>query len=197
MSKVFFREMEFEVSEGVYEPREDSYLAAEYLWNMDIEGKKVLEIGTGSGFLSVISARKGAEVDAVDINPEALNDAERNAEDNNVEIKLFRSDLFEKVEEKYDMIIFNAPYLPGKSEDQNMEEKAWEGGEGGREVLDRFIKGVGEYMKEDGKLLIVQSSITGEEETIRTLEEHGLRGEIRGRKKVPWEELQLIEACKF
>jgi len=197
MSKVFFRDMEFEVSEGVYQPREDSYLAAEHLWKQEIAGKKVLEVGTGSGFLSVICAKKGAEVDAADINPEALEDAERNAEENNVEIKLFRSDLFEKVEERYDIIIFNAPYLPGESEDQTMEEKAWEGGEGGREVLDRFIREVGEYLKEDGTLIIVQSSITGEEETFEVLEDNGFKGETVGRKKVPWEELQLLEACKF
>lgn len=71
--------------------------------------KKVLDIGTGTGYIAVYLGRAGAMVDATDINEAALSCARENARINNVSINLFYSNLFEKISGKYDLIIFNPP----------------------------------------------------------------------------------------
>ncbi|MFB6215986.1 MAG: methyltransferase, partial [Candidatus Aenigmatarchaeota archaeon] len=81
---------------------------------LDVEGRKCLDIGTGSGILAVTMAKKGAEVVAADINPEALEAARDRADQEDTDIKLVESDLFENIEEEFDLIVFNPPYLPGE-----------------------------------------------------------------------------------
>ena len=189
--------MSFKAPDKVYKPREDSFLAGRHLEEKDLAGKKVLDMGTGTGFLAVICSKKGAEVDAVDINHKALKIAKENADINEVEINYFESDLFENVDHVYDLIIFNAPYLPGERENSDIEEKSWVGGEKGREVLDRFLEKSGEHLSENGSILIVQSSLTGLSETKKKLECQGFNITALKEKKVPWEKLLLIEASKF
>ena len=78
---------------------------------------RVLDMGTGSG-IQAITAKKNyfdSEVVGADINPMAIDLAEENAKLNKVDIKFFVSDLFERFyNQKFDLIIFNAPYLPSK-----------------------------------------------------------------------------------
>lgn len=80
--------------------------------------EKILEIGTGTGYVAVFLSKNGAKVDATDINLQAIDCARENAIKNNTRINIFYSNLFEDIEGLYDMIIFNPP-LNGK-------EKKWQ-----------------------------------------------------------------------
>lgn len=151
----------------VYPPREDSYFLKEHLEKLDLEGKTALEVGSGSGILSVAMANKGADVTAVDINPDAVEATKESAEEAGVELEVFLSDLFESVEKKYDLIIFNPPYLPGR--EMEGDEK-WRGGERGVELTERFIKEYPEYLKEEGKVVFLLSSRAEYEEIIEDFE---------------------------
>ncbi|MCX6643403.1 MAG: class I SAM-dependent methyltransferase, partial [Candidatus Bathyarchaeota archaeon] len=75
-----------------------------------------MDMGTGSGIQAVAAAKKieVTEVTAVDINSTALEAAKRMAKKNGVscKIRFIESNLFNSIEDKYDWIIFNAPYLP-------------------------------------------------------------------------------------
>ena len=123
----------------VYEPAEDSILLLKNL--IDVRDKEVLEIGVGTGLISIACAKRGAKrVVGVDINPYAVKLAKENAKLNNVNITFFESDLFENVEGEFDVILFNPPYLP-TSEDDKIDSYlnyAFDGGENGREILDRL-----------------------------------------------------------
>ncbi|MCJ7450610.1 MAG: methyltransferase [Candidatus Nanohaloarchaeota archaeon QJJ-9] len=180
--------------EEVYEPREDSFLAAKVLEEEDLEGKKVLDLGTGTGILAIIASRNGGKVLAADKNPEAVKYAKSNAERNGIELKVKKSNLFGSLDDKFDLIVFNAPYLPGDGRYDKMEDLSWKGGEKGNELILNTIEKAKEYLNEKGRLLLVQSSRTGRKETMEKLEEEGFETRIVREKKVPWENLLVIEA---
>lgn len=177
----------------VYEPAEDTFLLAE---NLAVEkNSTALDVGTGTGLIALQMARKARYVLGVDINPIAVELARENARMNgirNVEFRL--SDLFENVSGKFDVVTFNAPYLPGEPEEPI--DLALVGGETGREVLDRFIDEVQDYLKPGGIVQIVQSSITGVEETLERLEKAGLTAVIAAKRHVFFEDIVLINGRK-
>lgn len=144
----------------VYSPSEDTYFLRDFLKeNVELEGKKFLEIGTGNGEIAIHAAEKGAEVTAVDINSEALEHVREKAEDKGLRIELVESDLFEEVEDQdYDVIVFNPPYLPG--EEGIGDEEIWRGGEDGVEVSEKFLEEVEAYLSEEGSFFIVASSLS-------------------------------------
>lgn len=196
--KVFFADYIFHVYESVYEPAEDSFLFAE---NLAVEkGEVVLDVGTGCGILAIIAADKAARVVAVDINPCAVLCAKENARLNEVAHKMFlvQGDLFApiKTEEKFDSILFNAPYLPSKPfEKKSWLGRAWAGGVTGRQVIDRFVCEAPRYMKEDGRILLMQSTLSDVGETLRRFKKDGLKTSIVAERALPFfEELVLVEA---
>ncbi|MFB6203373.1 MAG: HemK2/MTQ2 family protein methyltransferase [Candidatus Nanohaloarchaea archaeon] len=152
----------------VYQPAEDTYFLLDYLEDQELEGKKVLEVGSGSGKIAVELAGKGAEVTAVDINPEAVRATEQLAEQENVDLEVRRSDMFDEVRERFDLVVFNPPYLPG--EEDIGDEEIWRGGEEGIEVTREFLREVDGYLREDGGFILVASSLADLEELDETLE---------------------------
>jgi release factor glutamine methyltransferase len=186
-----YKNIKLEVPENVYYPREDSLLMARVLEKAGVERKLVLEIGSGSGFLSVLMALREAKVTAVDVNEEAVETTRSNAEKNNVHVSAGQSDLFENVHSLYDLIIFNPPYLPVE---EGETDAIYAGGLSGREVIERFVAEVRNYLRPKGKVLIVISSLTGEKEVSELFNREGFSTTVLEREKIPWEELIVIEA---
>lgn len=86
------------------------------------DGKaKILDIGCGSGVIGLTLKQKlpNSSVDLIDISKEALEVAKENARKLNLDVNFIESDLFEKVQDKYDIIISNPPYI---REDEEIEE---------------------------------------------------------------------------
>lgn len=189
----YYGDITIEVPEKIYYPREDSELMAGVIKTLDIRGKQVLEVGCGSGFLSILLAKKGARVTAIDINPVAVETAKKNAKANSVLVDCFESDLFEKVKNKFDLIVFNPPYLPVE---EGEDDITYAGGKTGRDVIEKFSISVRSHLSDKGHILLLISSLTGEKETIRLLEKRGMKTKIVGREKIPWEELIIISAWR-
>ncbi|MBZ9570054.1 methyltransferase [Methanobrevibacter sp. TMH8] len=193
-------EFEFETEEMVYEPSDDSFLLAE---NLDINsGDRVLEIGTGSGIIAMYASKLADEVVATDINFNAVQLAEKNFSSNDINnIKLLFGDLFEPVraefegkDQKFDVILFNTPYLP-TDDCEILEDNlnyAFDGGLDGRKVIDRFLNEVKDYLNEGGRVQLIQSSLSNVEETLLRLEELGFITEITASEKFFFEEIVLI-----
>ena len=196
--RVYFDDYMFVVDENVYEPAEDSFLFAE---NLEVDaGASVLDMGTGCGILGVLAAKKALEVVAVDINPYAVSCAKENAALNNVRGKMsfVQGDLFTWLSEKaaFDVILFNAPYLPAEEgETDSWIGRAWAGGATGRQVIDRFIADVPSHLTQEGRVFLMQSTLSNAEETIKKLAKSHLHARLIAKHALPFfETLTLIEA---
>ncbi len=177
----------------VYEPAEDTFLLAE---NLAIKpGDRALDMGTGSGLIALLMAKKAEFVLGVDVNPIAVELARENAKINGIgNVEFIVSDLFENVEGEFDLVTFNAPYLPGEAKEPI--DLALVGGEGGREVVDRFIGEVGDYLRAGGRVQLVQSSITGIGETLRLFKKFGFQARVAAKVHFFFEDIVLVNAKK-
>ena len=79
---------------------------------MDLENKHFLELGCGSGAISVLATHKGAKVTASDIDPKAVENTKLNAGQNGVVLEVLKSDLFDIIPGEFDVIMINPPYYP-------------------------------------------------------------------------------------
>lgn len=103
-------------------------LLLQFLETFDAKGRTFLELGCGCGVISILAARNGAQVTAVDINETALEALHKNAADNGVSLDILYSDLFGNLQGKtFDYIFINPPYYPKNP--QSMAENAWFCGE--------------------------------------------------------------------
>ncbi len=95
-----------------------------YLTNYDLNGKKLLELGAGSGLISIYCQKKGASVIASDISEKVIKNLHLNIEMNNASIKIIQSDLFDNISDcDFDFIIINPPYFAKDPIDE--DDYAW------------------------------------------------------------------------
>jgi len=121
------------VGPTVFHPRYflTSQFFASVIDRLDLKGKRVADVGTGSGILALAAARAGAEtVAAIDINPNAVLTAAENARANRFEDRIYTvcSDLFAALppHEQFDVIISSPPSFPGSPRD--IADRAWHAG---------------------------------------------------------------------
>jgi len=198
IKEFFYKDLGFIVFNGVYEPSDDTFLIAE---NLHVEeGDVVLDVGTGCGILAVLSAFKASRVIAADINPIAVKCAKANAGRNGVleKIDFICGDLLRPLRKgvSFDLVLFNAPYLPVEEEPKDWVEYSWFGGRSGRETIRKFIETVSEYVKIEGRIMLVQSSLSNIDETLIDFRERGFKADIVAEKRFFFETIMLIEAVK-
>lgn len=151
--------IEIEVGPEVYNPSDDSYLLLKVV---DVsQEERFLEMGPGTGLLSIHAAKLGARVTAADVNPHAVECTKRNAAKNSVRIDTVKSDLFEKVQGNYDVIVFNPPYLPGATTSTSWIERAWSGGDEGSETAVQFLNDAWKHLSPGGRIFMILSSVGG------------------------------------
>lgn len=175
----------------IYEPNDDSYLLAESV--KEYAKGKVLDMGTGSGIQAETALQKTKEVLAADINQEAVEHCQKKG------IKCIQSDLFKNIKDKFDLIIFNPPYLPEEREycgitftgkDFNyVNDISLVGGKKGWETIDRFLKEAKKHLNKNGKILLSFSSLTGDVEEI--MKKHDYNFKKIASKKIFFEELYV------
>lgn len=178
----------------VYEPGEDTFL---FLDNLKLRrSDEVLEIGTGTGLIAIYAAQKAKNVVATDINEHAIRCALKNTISNKIyNVELKQGHLFEPVEGmKFDLILFNAPYLPTDENEKldNELNAAFDGGKDGRAVIDAFIRDVKNYLKKGGRFQLVQSSLADNQKTLSKLKKLGFKCEIIAVEKCFFEEIVVI-----
>lgn len=175
----------------IYQPSDDSYFFSDFLKDHLSKQKnkniKYLDLGTGSGILSQTASQflEKKNILAIDIDEESINQVK------SLGFKTKKSNLFSKIpkNKKFDLITFNAPYLP---EDKNYKEPkdsqtATTGGKMGDEISLKFLKQAKEHLNENGKIFLLVSSLT----PMKKLEKFGPK--IISRKKVFFEKLLILE----
>ena len=158
-------------TDQIYFPSEDTFLLIKAALAEVQPTDRVLEIGTGSGAVAKSVMDVAPNTLAVEINPHAVAYAR---EVNGV--KVIRGDLFEPVTGEFDLILFNAPYLPTSPEERGNDwlEYALDGGTTGREVVERFLTKAPAYLSTCGRILLLISSLTGMDETLKLCRSLGL-----------------------
>lgn len=150
-----------EVDDGVYAPQDDSWLLrGELVASGLADGRRVLDICTGSGILAIEAARRGArEVLALDISPAAVACAARNARLAGVDVDVRRGGLDDaRAAGQYDLVLANPPYVPSDAPLRGTgPDRAWEAGADGRVVLDQLCALAPDLVAPGGAMLIVHS----------------------------------------
>ena len=161
--KSYFFGREFKVNENVLIPRQDTEILIEKVCK-DIMARKekvsVLDIGTGSGAIAItVQKETGANVSAVDVSDGAIEVAKQNAKSLDADINIFKSDLFENIEGKFDFIISNPPYIESsviETLDEEVKSNepilALDGGEDGLDFYKKIVSIAPNYLNQGGKL---------------------------------------------
>jgi len=149
-----------DIPKDVYDPAEDSFLLTENVVIPD--NSRVLEIGPGSGYVSLFLAKKYPHADyfCIDINPIATITTKKNAQLNKLSLHVICADLFSTLKNSRDfnVILFNSPYLPVHEE--GLLSKAWSGGKGGMEVVSNYLESLDKYLSKESSSYLVISSKT-------------------------------------
>ncbi|WP_323190137.1 HemK2/MTQ2 family protein methyltransferase [Halostella sp. PRR32] len=180
----------------VYQPAEDSHLLATAAVETVGDGDRVLDVGTGSGYVAgSVAEETGAEVVASDLNPHACQQARERAAAAGVDISVVRGDLVAPFRDgAFDAILFNPPYLPASEEAERDDwmEVALSGGESGRAVVDPFLDAVGRVLAPGGVVCLLVSTLTGFDEVIARADDQGFSAETVVEESYPFETLSIL-----
>jgi len=177
---------------NIYQPAEDSYLMSGILKEQIpvlLEKKpnlNFLEIGVGSGIHLQTAFNSGIKKENIfssDINKDSVNHC------NLLGFNCVYSDLFENIEGKFDLIIFNPPYLPEDSREPEDSRLSTTGGVKGNEIIIRFLNEAKNHLEEDGKLFLITSSLAED----LYFEEAGYKAKELGCEKLFFERLCVWE----
>ncbi len=152
-----YKGMTFLVRPGVFHPGIffSTKFLLNYLLSFPLKDKTILEIGTGSGFISLNAADKGAFVTATDISAIAIENSLINAKQLSQTIRIIHSDLFENLpQQSFDYIVINPPYF--KKNPAKEADYAWYCGENG-EYFSRLFSNLSDYIHTNSIVLMVLS----------------------------------------
>ena len=158
-----FMGLKFFVDENVLIPQPDTEILVEQIINKYKDRKiKILDLCTGSGCIAISLKHylPQAEIFASDISKKALDIAQNNAKQNNTEINFINSDLFQNIQDEFDIIVSNPPYIKTDiiktldNEVQNEPIIALDGGNDGLDFYKKILKEAYNYLKDEGKLYL-------------------------------------------
>ena len=181
--------------EMFYGPEEDTHFMIEALnsYLSIVEVKRSLEIGVGNGQVSKTISDKSKEHIGVDINPYAIEETKLVCSKG----QYFKSDLFSKVEGKFDLIAFNPPYLPAKKgEDDDWIKKAIVGGKKGYEIIVQFLEELPKYLSNTGRCFLLFSSLSRPEIILEKCKGKLLDFELVLKKTIMGEDIIIYEIKK-
>jgi release factor glutamine methyltransferase len=189
----------------VYAPSDDTELLASAALAAAVSGSSILEIGTGSGAVILSLAKSGQmfkALVAVDISKEAVETAKANAKKNGVPsaaVRFLQSDLFASLpSSRFDLILFNPPYLPTAHSDKvkGSLNLALDGGRDGLKTVRRFLAEAGHFLAPDGRILLVVSSLQPQDKLEALLLQHHFAYNSLSSQSFFFERLQIWELIR-
>jgi release factor glutamine methyltransferase len=181
---------------GVYPPQHDSRLLIDTLERAQLaDGRRVLDLCTGSGVVAIAAAALGAaSVTAFDICPRAVRCSRGNAIHAGVDVDIREGSWLGALDyAPFEVIVSNPPYVPtppaGDTEVIPMTAGpvwAWNAGIDGRMVLDPLCKSASTLLADGGSMLLVQSTLAGVEKSVNCLRSTGLDAEVIASQWVPF-----------
>lgn len=187
------------LDEDVYQPAEDSRLLASAVVD-DIErGERVLDVGTGSGFVAAsVAEETGATVLGTDVNPHACRQAAGRG------VEAIRADLLDPIAaDAVDVVASNPPYLPTDVTDDAVEAAqddwmsvALSGGDSGLAVIEPLLEDVDRVLRPSGRVLLLVSSLTGVEDVVDLAATAGFSAVAVAENSYPYETLTVLKLVR-
>jgi release factor glutamine methyltransferase len=150
-----YKGIRLQVPPEVFHPRFffSTKLLLKQLKQLTLTDKYFLELGAGSGLLSVYAAKQGAHVTATDINSIAVEALKTNRGLNKINMKVIESDVFDRIpRQSFDVIAINPPYY--KKDPKSEKDHAWYCGVNG-EYFDKLFFRIGDYIHSDSQVLMI------------------------------------------
>ena len=182
----YFMDDKFKVSKDTLIPRDETEILARKAIDVINKNnlKSALDIGTGTGILACTIAKYTlSKSTALDVSDNALKIAEENIKNLNLseKVKTLKSNLFEKVSEKYDLIVSNPPYIPLSEKATIQKEVTFDPDlalytkdEKGLEFYEKISKNAKNYLNKNGYLLF-EMGLGQSEDIKQTLEQEGYK----------------------
>ena len=188
----YFYDRKFKVTKDVLSPRMETeeliYKVIEYIKSINKNNIKILDLCTGSGIIGITLRKelesKSLEVVASDISEEALKVAKENAIMNEAEVKFIQSDIFENINEKFDIIVSNPPYI-AYSDKITMEDNvlnydphlALFAEEDGMYFYREIVENSKEYLNHDG-MIFFEIGYDQREKILKLANENEFKAEV-------------------
>ena len=171
----------------IYSPAEDSWLMQDclkkYLKEKD-KCIKILDIGAGSGILGEACIELGFKnVICADISREVISFLKKK------KLNTIKSDLFFNINRKFDLIIFNPPYLPEDSREPVESRRNTTGGKKGYEIIIRFLNEAKNHLNKKGEILLLFSSLSHPNIILKEIKSLGFKAKKLDFKKLDFEEI--------
>ncbi len=184
----------------IYPPSEDSELLLEAALQEVRMEDDVLEVGVGSGFVSSQLLDECRFLLGTDISPLAVRVARKKG------VEVIRTQFAQCIEKKFNLILFNPPYLEleerekgeegdkgeNESKGEDWMRKAIDGGKDGTEITSRFLSEVGDVLAPEGRIILIISS-TNFPHIEKEIENCGFVYETLLKKRVFFEELYALK----
>ncbi|MFZ1518635.1 MAG: methyltransferase [Ignavibacteriaceae bacterium] len=154
-----YKNIKVKVRPGVFHPGLfiSTKILLDFVSDLEVENKTFLELGAGSGIISILASKKGAIVYASDISSTAVENIKINAEVNNETISVFKSDLFENLPAmEFDYIVINPPYY--KKDPKIEAEFAWYCGQN-HEYFARLFDSLVNHINNNSKVFMILSKV--------------------------------------
>lgn len=185
---------------GVYRADSDTSLLIDVLREGGYAaGRRVLDIGTGTGALALAAAQGGAaSVTAVDLSLRSVAATWLNSRLHGVPCTVHRGDLFGPVAgQQFDLITANPPYVPAATNilPRHRIARSWDGGLDGRAVLNRICTEGPALLAPEGMMLLVHSAVCNDDATLSRLADAGLHAEVLTRCAVPFGPVMRLRAA--
>jgi release factor glutamine methyltransferase len=147
------RGLRINVPVGVFPPRLffSTKLVCRTVARMPMQNKTCLEVGCGSGAISLVAARGGALVTAIDISDLACATTRQNAAANRLSVRVFESDLFASIEDRFDVVVITPPFF--RHDPATQLDHAFHAG-ANFEYFHRLFADLGEHLHDDSVCLL-------------------------------------------
>jgi len=199
-SNITFDDFKLKILKDVFHPK--LFFSSRYFYDFlktkDLSGKLFLEIGCGSGILSLLAFNKSAKVTSTDVDPKAIENTalnfRTNFKDTFKEVEVIQSDVFSNVaQKKFDVVVVNPPYY-FKKIDVN-KQLAWYCGENG-EYFEKFFSTLQFYIHPTSAVYMILAD-TAEIERIKSIaQKHNIVFSVADERQIKFEKNYIFQLNK-
>lgn len=156
-----------------------------YIAGLRLDGLNILEVGSGSGLVSVYCAKQGAQVTACDINPAAVENTRANALSNSAKVNVIESNLLDNIpSQHFNLVIVNPPYY--KKDPVTPEDHAWYCGKN-LEYFHKLFLQCKAFINGSSELIMVLSDECDIQGIKEIAGRNGWRASLKKEKLIRWE----------